>query len=93
MYASRERSFAYAPQTQNITPAFWYPLPHRPRQFTKLAIPPELANRVYYEVHPLQGKHSQTITMFGDGDTAFDYAINLAQQNVVLILNRGSATN
>jgi thioredoxin reductase len=61
----------------------------RPRQLTEPEIPLELADKVYAEVYPLRNERGQTIAIIGAGDAAFDYALNLAQHNTVLILNRG----
>ena len=49
----------------------------------------EIRERVYYEVHPLQGLNGCRVAVIGAGDAAFDYALNLARHNEVLILNRG----
>lgn len=62
----------------------------RPRLFTDFAIPPELSTRVGYEVYPLRHWRSKTIAIVGAGDAAFDYALNLAQHNFVLVLNRST---
>ena len=62
----------------------------KPRKFEDLEILIELADKVHSEVYPLQDERGKTIAIVGAGDAAFDYAINLARYNTVLILNRGS---
>jgi thioredoxin reductase len=61
----------------------------RPRRFAEVEIPPEAAERVFYEVYPIAGVNGKRIAIIGAGDAAFDYALNLAGQNEVTILNRG----
>jgi len=56
-----------------------------------LNIPEGLADHVFYEVHPLREVRDKKIGIIGAGDAAFDYALNLAQRNQVVILNRGQA--
>jgi thioredoxin reductase len=58
-----------------------------PRQIPDLAIPNEAAERVFYEVHPLVNLQDKTVVIIGAGDAAFDYALNLAVNNEVTILN------
>lgn len=45
---------------------------------------------VHYEVYPILKEKWKKIVIIGAGDAAFDYALNLAWQNEVVILNRGS---
>ncbi|MEJ2448504.1 MAG: NAD(P)/FAD-dependent oxidoreductase, partial [Anaerolineales bacterium] len=60
-----------------------------PRKLSNPAPGPELDDRVFCEVYPLLDCRNHTILIIGAGDAAFDYALNLAGQNQVVILNRG----
>ena len=60
----------------------------KPRQFSDFTIPVELQDKVFYEVYPLLNHKDQRIAIVGAGDAAFDYALNLGQNNDILILNR-----
>lgn len=53
-------------------------------------VPDEARQFILYEVYPLLNVKWKKIVMVGAGDAAFDYALNLAWQNEVTILNRGS---
>ncbi len=59
-----------------------------PHHFTDIAIPEEAASHVYYDVFPLLGVTGKKIIIVGAGDAAFDYALNLGEQNEVIVLNR-----
>ena len=53
-------------------------------------LPKALRKNAFYEVFPLLPEEDKIIAIIGAGDAAFDYALNLARQNQVVILNRGS---
>jgi len=53
-------------------------------------LPVETKKYIHYEVYPLLNLKWKKIVIVGAGDAAFDYALNLAWQNEVTILNRGS---
>lgn len=63
----------------------------QPKQFTHLKIPAQLSQYVLYEVHSLVGTKGRHILIVGAGDAAFDYALNLASNNDITILNRGQS--
>ena len=50
----------------------------------------ETRKYIFHEVYPLLNSKWKKIVIVGAGDAAFDYALNLAWQNEVTILNRGS---
>jgi thioredoxin reductase (NADPH) len=58
-----------------------------------IAIPETARDRVFSEVWPLQDSMKKHIVIAGSGDAAFDYALNLAKQNSVTILNRSKKTS
>lgn len=60
----------------------------RPLPLRDLAMPNSLAERVYYDVHPLLSVSGWHIAILGSGDAAFDCALSLAVRNTVTILNR-----
>jgi len=64
-----------------------------PRTFTDLRIPSECRKRLFYEVHPFVEQEGARFAIVGAGDAAFDYALNLARRNQVVILNRGKHVN
>lgn len=50
---------------------------------------PELRKNVFYEVHPILREKGKRVLIIGAGDAAFDYALNLAAGNDVIIANQG----
>jgi thioredoxin reductase len=62
----------------------------RPVAFPDAFLPAAARQRVFYEVHPLRQVAGMQVAIVGAGDAAFDYALNLARRNQVVILNRGT---
>ena len=60
----------------------------QPVVFPPDLLPPEVQDRVAYEVAPLRGVVDCDIAIVGAGDAAFDYAYTLEKANRVWILNR-----
>lgn len=58
------------------------------RQYEDVPIPEGATNRIFSEVVPLLEERGKTILIIGAGDAALDYALNLADWNQVVILNR-----
>ena len=61
-----------------------------PRTLEWGSISETIGNRLFYEVVHLEATREKKIVVIGAGDAAFDYALNLASKNRVVILNRGS---
>ena len=61
----------------------------KPREFDNGLIELAAKKRVFYETRNLLDVIGEQIIIVGAGDAAFDYALNLARQNQVTILNRG----
>ena len=49
-----------------------------------------MKGKVYTDVYPLIGEKGKIVLITGSGDAALDNALNLAKNNQVVILNRGS---
>lgn len=60
-----------------------------PKKIASLAIPDDIMDRVFYEIHAMTGVHYKKIAVIGAGDAAFDYALSLARQNEVTMISRG----
>ncbi|MCK9400049.1 MAG: NAD(P)/FAD-dependent oxidoreductase [Bacteroidales bacterium] len=59
-----------------------------PAEWTEFAIPETIRYKIFYEVYPLRELRDSVIVIIGAGDAAFDYAIQLAVNNKVMIMNR-----
>lgn len=65
----------------------------RPRVLTQaLELPPDVREKVLYEVYPIRGCAGKHIIIVGAGDAALDYALNLARvpSNRVTVIYRGA---
>jgi len=64
----------------------------QPRKIERGLIPEMIGDRLFYEVVHLDGTKGKKIVVIGAGDAAFDYGLNLARKNRVVILNRGTGS-
>jgi thioredoxin reductase len=64
----------------------------RPRKFEWGVKKETVEDRLFYEVVHLKGIRDKRIAVVGAGDAAFDYSLNLARKNKVVLLNRGSSS-
>lgn len=60
-----------------------------PRKLPEHLMSSEIADRIFSEVYPLLGSQGKEVVIIGGGDAAFDYALNLARANQVMVLTRG----
>ena len=60
----------------------------RAKKLPQSLLGPGLEEKVFSEVVPLLGRAGKKVIIIGGGDAAFDYALNLAGENQVVILNR-----
>jgi len=60
----------------------------KPKRPTHFEISENAKNKIFYEVYPLLKVKKKQIIIIGAGDAAFDYALNLAKNNKITILNR-----
>jgi thioredoxin reductase len=63
----------------------------RPYPYSGADIPTQVRSKVIYEIYQLIGRIGLEIVILGAGDAAFDYALNLAKNNAIVVLNRGEA--
>lgn len=61
----------------------------RANKLTVKGVPEAEGSRVFYELSQVGDVKEKRIAIIGAGDAAFDYALNLAQHNQVVINNRG----
>jgi len=60
----------------------------KPRKLAISGLDSSNKDRVFYEVHPITDCENRRIAIIGAGDAAFDYALNLAENNEVSVSNR-----
>jgi len=53
-------------------------------------LPEALRRKILYEISPILDVKNKVIAIVGAGDAAFDYALNLSENNKVMLLNRGN---
>jgi len=63
----------------------------KPKTFADVTVTPEVWDRIRYDVVGLREERGRKFVVVGGGDAAFDYALTLAANNEVVILNRGPA--
>jgi thioredoxin reductase len=61
----------------------------KPKLVADFPIQTGMSDRVFYEVFPILQLKQCRVVIIGAGDAAFDYALSLAPENEVVILNRG----
>ncbi len=60
----------------------------KPKEFKGLCIPPGAEQHIFHEIYSIRDCVGKRIAIVGAGDAAFDYALTLAANNDVTILNR-----
>jgi thioredoxin reductase len=64
-----------------------------PVEWAGFPLPGRVKDKTFYEVFPLRNKRNSVIAIIGAGDAAFDYALQLAMYNKVLIFSRSDRVN
>lgn len=57
-----------------------------------LKVPPRAHARIHRDVYSLKDVCDSQVAIVGAGDAAFDYALNMAKKNTVMLLMRGGET-
>lgn len=60
----------------------------KPKEFKTIEIPQGVKDKILYEIYPILKVKRKKIIIVGAGDAAFDYALNLAKNNEIIILNK-----
>ncbi|MRS03961.1 NAD(P)/FAD-dependent oxidoreductase [bacterium] len=64
----------------------------KPKLLSGFSIPIELVKRIVYDLEKVIDQSKKKIIIVGSGDIAFDFALNLAKKNSVIILNHSDQT-
>jgi len=64
----------------------------KPKILTGFSINNEMAKNIVYDLRLIKEQSRKKIIIVGSGDIAFDYALNLAKENSVIILNHSDQT-
>jgi thioredoxin reductase (NADPH) len=62
----------------------------KPRKLNNIKIADDIQSRIFYDIYSIFDIKEKNIAIMGAGDAAFDYALSLARNNEVVILNRSS---
>jgi thioredoxin reductase len=65
----------------------------KPKLLSGFSIHDDLASNIVYDLETLKQKTRKKFIIVGSGDIAFDYALNLAKENSVIMLNHSDQTN
>ncbi|MFH2034996.1 MAG: NAD(P)/FAD-dependent oxidoreductase [Candidatus Zixiibacteriota bacterium] len=60
------------------------------RHSLEKSAPENIRQKIFYEIFPIGMAVDKNVLVVGAGDAAFDYSLNLAQQNRATILNRSN---
>ncbi len=61
-----------------------------PRPLESAVIDAGAMERIFYEITPIIDETGKNVAIIGGGDTACDYALNLARQNKIFLIQRNS---
>ncbi|MBE9492120.1 MAG: NAD(P)/FAD-dependent oxidoreductase [Bacteroidetes bacterium] len=75
---------------QNIHPLLVIATGTKPKRIREFDTQESVRDKVFYEVYSVRHLNDMTAGIVGAGDAAFDYAVNLSQNNRVYIFNRHS---
>ncbi|MBU0973742.1 MAG: NAD(P)/FAD-dependent oxidoreductase [Proteobacteria bacterium] len=64
----------------------------KPKVLTGFSVFDELKKNIVYDLNTIKDQTKKNIIIIGSGDIAFDYALNLAKKNSVIILNHSDQT-